>query len=248
MTVGPVASLARAARRRDPPGLTARAAAHRPERCERSPPLSSRACRAHPCGAVRSGPWPGWATRHRCRCRTTHGVSRHPGVACRVGSSSRTATVQRWRPSRSRPSLAVVARAGWTWRRGRSRRGERQPRPVGDARRRLAERQPQRQQHALPRGRDRPVPPRRRRPEAPAPTRSGSSTTSPPGGHKAYDFLARYNGWVSPPMCGVGWRRRLVDVPVAAGGAARPRSRPTGSRPTACPSAVPRRTPACRGG
>ena len=24
------------------------------------------------------------------------------------------------------------------------------------------------------------------------------------GGHKAYDFLARYNGWVSPPMCGAG--------------------------------------------
>jgi len=24
------------------------------------------------------------------------------------------------------------------------------------------------------------------------------------GGHKAYDFLARYNGWVSPPMCGSG--------------------------------------------
>ena len=24
------------------------------------------------------------------------------------------------------------------------------------------------------------------------------------GGHKAYDFLARYNGWVSPPMCGTG--------------------------------------------
>ena len=24
------------------------------------------------------------------------------------------------------------------------------------------------------------------------------------GGHKAYDFLARYNGWVSPPICGAG--------------------------------------------
>src|SRR5690349_22121442 len=24
------------------------------------------------------------------------------------------------------------------------------------------------------------------------------------GGHKAYDFLAAYNGWVSPPMCGSG--------------------------------------------
>jgi hypothetical protein len=24
------------------------------------------------------------------------------------------------------------------------------------------------------------------------------------GGHKAYDFLARYNGWVSPPICGSG--------------------------------------------
>jgi hypothetical protein len=24
------------------------------------------------------------------------------------------------------------------------------------------------------------------------------------GGHKAYDFLAAYNGWVSPPMCGAG--------------------------------------------
>ena len=24
------------------------------------------------------------------------------------------------------------------------------------------------------------------------------------GGHKAYDFLARYNGWVSPPVCGAG--------------------------------------------
>ena len=36
------------------------------------------------------------------------------------------------------------------------------------------------------------------------------------GGHKAYDFLATYTGWVSPSMCG-GWRRRLVDVPVAAG-------------------------------
>ena len=24
------------------------------------------------------------------------------------------------------------------------------------------------------------------------------------GGHKAYDFLARYNGWVSPALCGAG--------------------------------------------
>jgi hypothetical protein len=24
------------------------------------------------------------------------------------------------------------------------------------------------------------------------------------GGHKAYDFLARYNGWISPPVCGTG--------------------------------------------
>jgi hypothetical protein len=24
------------------------------------------------------------------------------------------------------------------------------------------------------------------------------------GGHKAYDFLARYNGWVAPPICGAG--------------------------------------------
>ena len=56
---------------------------------------------------------------------------------------------------------------------------ERQPRPMGDARPRLAERQPQRQQHALSRGRDRSVPPRGRRAERRQITRSGSSTTSP---------------------------------------------------------------------
>ena len=37
------------------------------------------------------------------------------------------------------------------------------------------------------------------------------------GGHKAYDFLARYNGWVSPSDLRRGRRWRLVDVPVAAG-------------------------------
>ncbi len=52
------------------------------------------------------------------------------------------------------------------------------------------------------------------------------------GGHKAYDFLARYSGWVSPSHVRRGWRRRVVDVPVAAGEAARPPSRPTASRLT----------------
>ena len=61
---------------------------------------------------------------------------------------------------------------------GASRRRQREPRPVGEHGHGLAERQPQRQQLALPGRRHRPVPARRRGPELPASTRSTSTTTS----------------------------------------------------------------------
>ena len=68
------------------------------------------------------------------------------------------------------------------------------------------------------------------------------------GGHKAYDFLARYNGWVSPSLCGSGGGGGVLDVPVAAGTAARLLSRPMASRLTASPSVEPRTIPGCRDG
>ena len=42
------------------------------------------------------------------------------------------------------------------------------------------------------------------------------------GGHKAYDFLAYWNGWVSPPKCSPSGGGILVDVPVDAGPQFRP--------------------------
>ena len=167
------------------------------------------------CGAVRWGPWPGWATRQRVIAGRRRWCEPTPGVACRIVSS-----------------LAPASSAGGA-------RGRRHHGPVGsplaaracrrsraassvnldqwatlDAR--LAERQPQRQQHALSRRRDRPVPargrrPERRRPHDPDPVRlhrRGAQGVRLPG---------PLHGWVSPPICGVGWRRDLVDVPVAAG-------------------------------
>ena len=49
------------------------------------------------------------------------------------------------------------------------------------------------------------------------------------GGHKAYDFLATYNGWVKPPMCraAVAGSRRCAR---ACPRPARRRSRPIRSR------------------
>jgi hypothetical protein len=37
------------------------------------------------------------------------------------------------------------------------------------------------------------------------------------GGHKAYDFLARYSGWVSPSLCGVGGGGVLSSCPSLGG-------------------------------
>ena len=51
------------------------------------------------------------------------------------------------------------------------------------------------------------------------------------GGHKAYDFLATYTGWVSPSICGrvaAASRRCARRCRVST----LPPSRPTGSRPT----------------
>ena len=74
----PVASHARAARRRDPPRLTVP-----PRRAVRSGVSGHhqfRRGRAErcPCGAVRGGPWPGWATRHPVAA-DDDGASRHRG-------------------------------------------------------------------------------------------------------------------------------------------------------------------------
>ena len=94
--------------------------------------------------------------------------------------------------------------------------GHGQPRPVGQQRHGLAERQPQRQQLALPGGRHRAVPPGHRGAEA------GDHSIHinydfTAGGHKAYDFLATWNVTnATGKICGPGGGGDLVDVPEPA--------------------------------
>ena len=116
-------------------------------------------------------------------------------------------------------SLTVIA---WTFAfrvaSVRAGRRKRQPRPVGDQGQGLAERQPQRQQHRLPRGRDRAVPDRRRG------SRKGSHSIHinydfTAGGHKAYDFLATWNSWAKPGSCansGGGISSMCPSLPAAS--------------------------------
>ena len=159
-----------------------------PRRCKRSPPFRLRRLRAMTCGGC--GAVPGQdGLLDTSSWRADDGDSRHRGLTCR-SIRSRQHDAPRRRRSRPSPSRS-----------SRSRRVDlasggpaattRQPRPVGDHRTGLAERQPQRQQHALPRGRDRSVPACHRGLKAGAHTiRIQYDFTA--GGHKAYDFLATY--------------------------------------------------------
>ena len=185
----------------------------RPERCERSPPVSP--------------PSPPPLTRGGCSevpgqdglldngfAGPNDGDEPSPRLTCPVASiPSRDAL--RWQCSRS-PRSTVLC-----WRQAAGACGRRAPRRAststsGRPRPRLAERQPQRQQHALSRRRDRPVPPGGRRPEGRRPL-----DPDPIRLHRRGPQGVRLPG----PLHGLGlasdlrkeWRRDLLDVSVAAG-------------------------------
>ena len=211
-------SPARGLRPRRHPRLRAKAAAasrrgRRPAWCDPAPPIVAAAVQACPVGWCGAVPGPYWLLDSGWHVATMLG-GRYGGH--RVGSvRSPTSAV---RPCHRRRRDRRVRRAGPVQpdhRRGAGGR-RREPRPVGHPRPRLAERQPQRQQHALSRRRDRAVQAggrgaQGRRPHDPDPVRLHRRR---PQGLRLPRPLQRLGVAADVRR---RWRRRVLDVPVVAG-------------------------------
>ena len=180
------------------PGVPTR---RRPAWCDPAPPIVAAAVQGMPCGAVRSGPWPVLATRQRM-ARGHHAWRTLRGSSCRIGPfahidgsslpspAARSSRSPRW-PRPTRPSREARAAAGvnldqWAtldhaWQNGNLNGNNTRYPEGGIVPFRLAIEGLKAGAHTI---------------------RIQYDFTA--GGHKAYDFLARYNGWVSPPICSAG--------------------------------------------